>query len=527
MLPGLMQESALTLERIVRRMETVTRASILTAATASGVVTSSYGDVAASVRRLAGALGQRGIAQGDRVVSLGFNTREHFELFLGVPAAGAVLHTANPRLDHEQLEYVLRHGGSRIAFVDASEEQALRPVLGRVATIEAVVVIGGGDREDSYERFLASGSGIGHADVVQDENQAASLCYTSGTTGRPKGVLYSHRSTFLHAVSLCMADVQAIGWRQTILPIVPFFHANGWGLPHAAGLAGANLVLPGADVSGRAVGELIKEYRVTIAAGVPTVLRDLLTYADANPGALESLEKIVSGGAALPRPIAEGFAQHGVEVVQGWGMTETSPCVTMSNVPPGVTDAEEAMSRRLTAGRLNPFVEARIVDADGEPLPWDGEAAGEIQLRSPHAARAYFQDADESRDKWAGEWLRTGDLASIDEYGYVRLRDRIKDLIKSGGEWIPTVDLETRIRSHDSVAEVAVVARADERWGERPAAFVVPRRVDEFDAGRLLADLRDAMPKWWLPDSITVVKELPLTTIGKVDKVALRGLANA
>jgi fatty-acyl-CoA synthase len=528
MLEGLMQESPLTLDRVIRRMETTTGTSVLSVASPSGVQRFDYRDIARNVQRLSATLRRWGIGSGDRVASLGFNTRQHLELFLGVPVAGAVLHTVNPRLSSEHLEFVLTHGGARLAFVDVTLADQLAPVLGRIPNIEAIIILEGGDDGDTgYETFIRDTGTTTPAAPVLSEWQAAGLCYTSGTTGLPKGVLYSHRSTFLHALSTCLVDVMGISRLDTVLPIVPLFHANGWGLPQAAGLSGANLVMPGRDLSGSAVAGLIESQRVTFASGVPTVLNDVLKFADQNPGVLETLTTIVSGGAPLMLPLVEGFEKHGVEVIQGWGMTETSPNVSMSRPPRGVEDRERANAYRISAGRLNPLVDARLIDGQGKELPWDGEAAGEIQLRSPHAASGYYLDAEASKEKMDTGWLRTGDLASIDSEGYVQLRDRLKDLIKSGGEWIPTVELEHHIMSGPHVADVAVVARADERWGERPIAFIVPLAGETLNELALREHLLARVPRWWMPNEFIVVSQLPLTSIGKVDKKLLRDQVNA
>jgi fatty-acyl-CoA synthase len=316
-----------------------------------------------------------------------------------------------------------------------------------------------------------------------------------------------------------MKDVMAVSARETILPIVPMFHANAWGLPHAAALAGADLVLPGRDLSGPAVGELIRRCRVTMTAGVPTVLGDLLAYADGNPGILDSLHTVISGGSALQRPLVDGFARHRVEVIQGWGMTETSPCVTMSRPP---RNADDPLSYRLSAGRLNPLVEARLIADDGTELPRDGQATGEIELRSPHAASAYYRGDSFSSEKFDRGWLRTGDAASITPDGYVILRDRIKDMIKSGGEWIPSARLEFLAAEHPAVREVAVIPVPDERWGERPGAVVVLQPGQDLSLDELRDFLAPHVPKWWLPAALSVVPEVPKTSVGKLDKKALR-----
>lgn len=520
MLTGLMQDAPLTLDRLIRRMRDVTGDAHAIGSTTGGLERVSFAEVAARARRLGGLMASLGLAPGDRVASLAFNTVDHLTVFLGVPAHGMVLQTVNPRFTAEQVEYVLGHGGARVLFVQHGLLDLVRPALGRLPALEHTLVT---DVVDPVAGQRALDDALATADEVEprvlDERQASGLCYTSGTTGHPKGVLYSHRSTMLHALSACMADVMAVSGQETVLPIVPMFHASAWGLPHAAALVGADLVLPGRDLSGPAVGDLVNRCQVTMTAGVPTVLADLLSHADDNPGLLDPLHTVISGGSALQRPLVDGFARHGVEVVQGWGMTETSPCVTMSRPP---RHADDPLRYRLSAGRLNPLVEARLVADDGAILPRNGEAAGEIELSSPHAASAYFRDDSLSGERFDAGWLRTGDAASITADGYVILRDRIKDMIKSGGEWIPSARLEFLAAEHPAVREVAVIPVPDERWGERPAAVVALRHGRELTLDELRDFLAPHVPAWWLPVAMSTVPELPRTSVGKPDKKALR-----
>ncbi|TFD29111.1 long-chain-fatty-acid--CoA ligase [Cryobacterium sp. TMT2-23] len=522
LLEGLMQDWPLTLDRVVRRMESTTASASITDISPAGTRRRTFAETAHRIRRIGPALHGFGIQGGDRVATIGFNTPQHLELFLGVPAAGAVLHTVNPRLSEDHLKYIVAHGGSRLAFVDAALAPSLLPVLRRIPQLETVILL----ESDEYEDFLSAGERNDFVFPQLEERQAAALCYTSGTTGLPKGVLYSHRSNFLHALGVCLAEGMGISSRDTVLPVVPLFHANAWGLPHAAGLTGADLVLPGRDTSGEAVGRLIESEKVTFTAGVPTVLASLLEYAHQNPGVLNSLQTAVTGGAPMTVSLLEGYARHGVNLLQGWGMTETSPNVTLSRPPRHARGGDEANSYLMTAGRLNPLVDARIVSKSGEDLPWDGKAAGEIQLQSPHAAKGYYKDTEASAEMIDNGWLRTGDLATIDPDGYVRLRDRLNDLIKSGGEWIPTAELEQHILSSPAVSDVAVVARPDERWGERPVAFIVPG--DEgMNQQELNNHLRSRVPAWWIPDTFHLVEQLPLTSVGKIDKKALREMLSS
>jgi len=523
-LTGLMQESPLTYSRFVRRMEEITGSSTATGPDHNGNIESwTYRQVAEQIHRLGGLLRDLGIKPGDRVASLAFNTLDHLVLFLGVPSFGAVLQTVNPRFTLDQMIYVLQHGGAKVLFVQAHLLEVVRPILAHLPNVAHVVLTDARPGETEYPRIrdaLSSADSLSLPEL--DERQASGLCYTSGTTGMPKGVLYSHRSTILHAMSACMVDVMAVSQRETILPIVPMYHANAWGLPHAAALVGADLVLPGRDLAGETVGRLMRSLGVTLTAGVPTVLTELLSYADREPGALATLRTAISGGSALQRPLVDGFSRHEVEVIQGWGMTETSPCVSMSRPP---KDADDPASYRLSAGRINPIVEARIVDESGQVLPRDGVAVGEIQLQSPQAARSYFGDEAPDPDKFADGWLRTGDAASITPDGYVLLRDRLKDMIKSGGEWIPSAELEFLIADHPGVREVAVIAIPDEKWGERPGAVIALRDgVDRLNLDELRRFLEPKAPRWWLPDLLHIVEELPKTSVGKLDKKALRSV---
>lgn len=516
-----MQDEPLTLDRLVRRMADVTSGSVAAGrAPDGGVETVTFGELAEAIHRFGGLLRSLGVRPGDRVATLAFNTVDQLTLFLGVPAHGAVLHTVNPRFTEQQIEYVLRHGGAKVLFVQEQLLELVTPVIERVEGLRHVLVMDvleNGSGHSTLRDGIASGAPVELPRL--DERQASGLCYTSGTTGHPKGVLYSHRSTLLHALSACMADVMAVSSRETILPIVPMFHANAWGLPHAAALVGADLVLPGRDLAGAAVGQLVRDHGVTLTAGVPTVLSELLTFADESPGVLRCLRTVISGGSALPRPLVEGFQRHDVEVLQGWGMTETSPCVTMSRPP---RDAVDEMPYRLSAGWLNPLVEARLVAEDGALAFRDGQAVGEIELRCPHAASAYLDDEALSSDRFHDGWLRTGDAASITPDGYVVLRDRIKDMIKSGGEWIPSILLELHLADHPAIREVSVIPVPDERWGERPAIVASLKPGHDVSLDELLEFLAPHVPRWWLPDILTVVDELPKTSVGKVDKKVLR-----
>ncbi|HMJ95910.1 MAG TPA: long-chain-fatty-acid--CoA ligase, partial [Thermoleophilaceae bacterium] len=372
----------------------------------------------------------------------------------------------------------------------------------------------------SYEELLDSEE-PGYAYPELDDRQAAGLCYTSGTTGNPKGVLYSHRSNILHALGQCMADSIGARSEDRVMPVVPMFHANAWGIPYGSALTGADLVMPGSDLSAQALAQLIETERVTISAAVPTIWMDLLRYADEQRADLSSLRLVICGGAAVPLSLMQQFEErHGLRIIQAWGMTETSPLGSTAHPPAGV-EGEDEWHYRSTAGRPAPLVQARLIRAGGEEVAWDGESTGELQVRGPWVARAYYRD-DGSDEKFDEGWLRTGDIAAIDERGYILISDRAKDVIKSGGEWISSVELENEIMAHPAVAEAAVIAKPDERWGERPLACVVIEEGADLTLDELREHLASRVAKWWLPDALAIIDAVPKTSVGKFDKKVLR-----
>jgi fatty-acyl-CoA synthase len=374
---------------------------------------------------------------------------------------------------------------------------------------------------------------IGYEDLLADqpdtpfdwpevqENQGAGLCYTSGTTGNPKGVLYSHRSNVLHSFGTCLHDAMGLGAADRVLPIVPMFHANAWGIPYAAGLIGSNLVMPSQFLQAEPIAKLIADEQVTIAAAVPTIWLDLLRYADENKPDLSSLRTVICGGAAVPLALMKAFEErHNVRIIQAWGMTEMSPLGTVARPPADVSE-DEHWQYRDRAGRIMPLVDARLVGDDGEEVPWDGTSTGELEVRGPWIASDYYEDPT-GRDKFHDGWLRTGDIASIDTRGFVKISDRSKDVIKSGGEWISSVELEGELMAHPDVAEAAVIAKPDERWTERPLACVVRCEGSTVSADDLIEHLRPRVAKWWLPDEFAFIDEVPKTSVGKFDKKVLR-----
>ncbi|CAB4921425.1 unannotated protein [freshwater metagenome] len=525
---GLMQDDyPLTIKYILDRARTVNGRATVASFDGEGLTRATYREVGDRVDRLCGALTTLGVQPGDRVATFMWNRQEHLEAYLGIPSMGAVLHTLNLRLFPEQLQYIVEHAQDRVVIIEDTLVPLLAPAVAELGIVEHFIVVGDGPVEGltgqvhRYEELLAAAPESFAYPEIADDRTAAALCYTSGTTGNPKGVLYSHRSTVLHAVGECMADTFGICGRDTVLPVVPMFHANAWGLPYSSTLTGANLVMPGKFLQAEPLAKLITGERVTVAAGVPTIWLDLLRYADEYRPDLSSLRVVPCGGAAVPRVLLEGFRErHGLNVVQAWGMTETSPLGAVAHAPHDVDEAAAA-EFRLRAGQVSPLVDVRIVDAEGEPMAWDGEASGEVEVRGPWIASRYYEDPT-GDDKFHDGWLRTGDVASIDDRGYIRITDRSKDVIKSGGEWISSVDLENELMGHPDVLEAAVIAKPDERWTERPLACVVVRPGSDTDAEALAAYLSGRVAKWWEPDEYVLIPEVPKTSVGKFDKKALR-----
>jgi fatty-acyl-CoA synthase len=527
-LAGGTQDFPLTLTHLLSRARGVNGdAEVVTQLDAEGrVERSSAAAVGARAEALAAALGRLGLEPGDRVGAFAWNTRQHLEAYWAVPCAGLVLHTMNPRLSPEQIAYTVRHSGDRAIVVDGSLIAALEPVLELLGDdapehLIAIDAAGAPPGAHDYEQLLAAGA-EGYEWPALDERAAAALCYTSGTTGDPKGVAYSHRCLALHTILMAGADAYRVGRRDRVLAVVPMFHAMGWNLAYLAGMTGADLILPGRFLQPEPLTRLIEAERITASCGVPTIWMDVLRYADEHGADLSAFELAICGGTQVPPQLMRDFeARHGVAVVQGWGMTETLPGAVLAHDPPGAGE-EERWRRREHAGRVSPFYELRVVGDDGAELPRDGQSQGEIQARGPVVAGSYFEAPAAGAAAFDGEWLRTGDVGTLDERGWLRITDRAKDVIKSGGEWISSVDLESALMAHPAVAEAAVIAIPDERWSERPFACVAA--AGEVDADELTAFLAAReIPRWWLPDGFAFVAEIPKTSVGKFDKKALRG----
>ncbi len=547
MLEGLMQDDfPLSLQHARRRMRDCHPQARVVTLTPEGSAVASFGEVSERVDRLARALKNLGIEQGERVGTFAWNNQRHFELYMAVPCMGAVLHTLNIRLFAEQLTYIVNHAEDRVIFVDDSLVGLLEPLASTFKGVRHFIVMGGPTHPDPahpgggnpvhpslpnmlrYEQLLEeAGPSLGTAEAEAlypevDERQAASLCYTSGTTGNPKGVLYSHRSICLHATGALMADNLGLSRRERVLAVVPMFHVNAWGLPYAAALCGADLVLPDRFMAAEPLARAIERERPTVMGCVPTIFADLLRYADTHAVDLSSLTNSVCGGSAVPRQLMKDFQErHGVVIHQGWGMTETSPVVTFSDPSEERGHDERYWDERALQGKSLPWTELRLIGDDGEEVRWDGESTGEIEVRGPWIARRYYNDPS-GDDKFDDGWLRTGDIAAIDAQAFVRITDRSKDVIKSGGEWISSVELENELMAHPDVLEAAVIAKPDERWAERPLCCVVLCEGSTVTARELVEHLRPRVAKWWLPDEFAFVAEVPKTSVGKFDKKVLR-----
>jgi fatty-acyl-CoA synthase len=507
---GLMMRTPLLVRTLTERAAQLFAAREVVSVTATGVERSNWGEVADRARRLASALHELGIRPGDRVATFGWNSRRHLELYLAVPSLGAVLHTLNIRLFEDDLRYIVGHAEDRVIFLDAS----LAELMPRFDGVEHEVLMpdAAASREGAldYEALISSGDpGFEFPDV--DENSAAAMCYTSGTTGRPKGVVYSHRSMVLHTLLTNQADAIGLRERDTVLPIVPMFHANAWGLPYASAMAGSKLVLPGPRMDPASLAGLIAQERVTFAGAVPTIWQGIALL-DPAPD-LSSVERLICGGSAVPESLMRTYDERfGVPIIQAWGMTETSPLASVSRVPAGGPEGEQAYAVRALQGRVVPLVEFRV----------DESVGGELQVRGPTIAASYYDDASGAEKFTDDGWLKTGDVAEIEPGAMIKLVDRTKDLVKSGGEWISSVELENAIMAHPDVLEAAVVAVPDERWDERPCACVVRREGSDLDGDGLRSFLSERVVKWWLPERVEFITEVPKTSVGKFDKKVLR-----
>jgi fatty-acyl-CoA synthase len=556
----MMDDYQLALTPLVERAEQLTPGRKVVSRRPDGSIhRTTLGETARRARRVATALKKLGIGDGDRVATLLWNQPEHLELYFAIPLMGAVLHTLNPRLSVDELSFIVADAQDRAIVVDESLLEVFETFRAAQDFEHVIVVSRSHPVADGSIGPAAAPDGtppphgtidyeslIAHAPPAEwpqlDERRAAAMCYTSGTTGRPKGVVYSHRALVLHSLMAALPDAHSISGRDTILPVVPLFHANGWGLAYVAAFAGTGLVLPGPRLDAESVLELLADEQVTITAGVPTVWMAILQALDAQPDRwdLSSLRHLIVGGSAVPRSMFEGFDRHGLTIIQAWGMTETSPMGTICRCAPELDDADddERYEFRARQGIPSPFVEIRARGEDGELIPWDDEAMGELEVRGPWVASAYH--GERGAEKFTADgWFQTGDIVRIDSHGCIKIADRSKDLVKSGGEWISSVDLENNLMAHPAVLEAAVIAMPDEKWGERPLAVVVlceggadtsPDELRDLlsDESRehLSNELRDHLSrhfaKWQLPDRFEFVEAIPRTATGKFKKTELR-----
>ena len=521
-----MQHDDLVLTRILDRARTLHPRGQIVTRMAEGDHRESYEEFGERVGRLASALRDLGVGPADRVGTFAWNTWRHLELYFAVPCMGSILHTLNIRLHPEQIAWIANHAEDKVVCVDASLMPVWEKVAPHLKTVEKVIVMGGEGSDLDYERLLDAAS-PDFAWPALDEHDACAMCYTSGTTGDPKGVLYSHRSMVLHAMALNAATCIGLTDKDAVLPVVPMFHANAWGQPWAAAMVGAKQVYAGQFSADPAtLVDLIETEKVTVTEGVPTVWIGLLQYLEANPDRdISSIRLITAGGSAVPLSMIRTFSEKlGLEIVQGWGMTETGPVGSLSHLTPQLEElpAEERFRVRAKAGRPVPGVRIRVMDmSTGEEAPWDGKSIGEVQITGNWVASAYYK-APGSEDRFQDEWLRTGDVGAIDEHGYLTLTDRTKDVIKSGGEWVSSIELENALMAHPAVLEAAVIGVPDPKWGERPMACVVLKEAATASADELRAHLEPHFAKWWLPERIEFVSEVPKTSVGKFDKKVLR-----
>ncbi|MGA5509309.1 long-chain fatty acid--CoA ligase [Streptomyces umbrinus] len=534
-----MQDVPLLISRILTHGSTIHGSSQVITWTGEGEPQRrSFAEIGGRAARLAHALrDDLGVRDDDRVATLMWNNAEHVEAYYAIPAMGAILHTLNLRLPPEQLVWIVNHAADRVVVANGSLLPLLAPLLPHLKTIEHVVVSGPGDRSlldgasvqvHEYEDLIAD-KPESYDWPELDERQAAAMCYTSGTTGDPKGVIYSHRSIYLHSMQVNMAQSMGLTDADTSLVVVPQFHVNAWGLPHAMFMTGVNVLMPDRFLQPAPLAEMIESQRPTHAAAVPTIWQGLLAELKAKPRDVSSLTQVTIGGSACPPALMKAFDELGMRVCHAWGMTETSPLGTIARPPAQVVGTDEEFAYRLTQGRFPASVEARLTGPGGERLPWDGESAGELEVRGPWIAGAYYggQGAEVlcPADKFSEDgWLKTGDVGTISPDGFLTLTDRAKDVIKSGGEWISSVDLENALMAHPDVAEAAVVAVPDDKWGERPLATVVLKEGSgaDFESLRSFLAGEGKIAKWQLPERWTIIESVPKTSVGKFDKKVLR-----
>ena len=529
-----MMDYPLTLQHLLERSNRMSPRKEIATRTATEMHRYTYADFYARVHRLANALAYLGVRRGDRVATFAWNHYRHLELYFAVPCMGAVLHTLNIRLFPDQLGYVINHAEDQVIFADATLLPLLQKVQERIQRVKRFVVMTDTGQvpettltpTSEYESLL--GAAEPEFDFPKlDERSAAGICYTSGTTGNPKGVVYSHRALFLHSMAEAMADSAAVSEADTVMPVVPMFHVNAWGLPYTSTMVGAKQVFPGPHLQPRDLAELIQNERVTLGAGVPTLWIGLYNLLEREQYDLSSLRTLLVGGAAAPRSLIENFERNfGVSITHAWGMTEMTPLGTLSKLKSHLKDAPEDLrfAYRAKQGLAVPGVDVKVVNEAGQEVAWDGSTMGELWVRGPWIAGSYYNDVSLSGAFTPDGWFRTGDVVTMDAEGYMEITDRTKDLVKSGGEWISSVALESALMGHPKVVEAAVIAVPHEKWQERPLAVVVPRpdQAESISKEELIEFLRVKFPKFWLPDDVVFIREMPKTSVGKFDKKVLR-----
>ena len=523
-----MPDFPLTLQHFLWRSTTLFPTKSIVTRTPTGKSRYTYAEFGGRVAQLAHALSELGVKPGDRVATLAWNNARHFELYFAVPCSGAVLHTLNPRLFPEHLEFIINDAEDTVVFVDQSLMPVIERVAGKLKTVRQFVVIADGPAANgqltpiaSYEELIAGRPTV-YPWPELDERDASAMCYTSGTTGKPKGIVYSHRSAVLHSFGIAVGGGLGISEQSVALPVVPMFHANAWGMPYAAAMVGATLVFPDRFLDPVSLIDLFQSEGVTLTAGVPSVWIALLQHLDKTGMDLPGL-LLFNGGSALPAALYDGLTRHGITVDHGWGMTETSPVAATATLK---SQLQESDRRRIKLKQGLPLagVELRLMDVEhSSPVAWDGKSVGEIQVRGPWITGSYYRGVDADRFTADG-WLRTGDVANVDTEGYIQIVDRVKDLVKSGGEWISSVELESTIMGHPGVLEAAVIGVPHPKWQERPVAYVVakPEFKGKLTQEEILEFLKPLVAKWWLPDEVRFIDEIPKTSVGKFDKKVIR-----
>ena len=534
MVPGtMMDDYPLTLNRVFEQTGRLFGENDIVSKLGDGTIhRCTYGDIYRRTLQLCNALTRLGVKSGDRVGTLCWNHYRHLESYFAVPCVGGILHTLNLRLHPTDLAYIAGHAGDSVIIVDCSLLPILDQFKAELKSLRTVIVIDdGGETPDGYldyETLIAAESDEFDYPEI-DERQGAAMCYTSGTTGRPKGVVYSHRSTTIHTFAACHPDALGVCEDDRILTVVPMFHANAWGIPHSAAMSGASLIFPGRDMAPESLLEMMQAEKATVAAGVPTIWNGILAVLDDNPGRwdLSAIRMMVIGGSAVPPAMIEGFEKrHGINVLQAWGMTETNPLGTIARTKRRMRnwDYKDRLGIRSTQGYPAPFVDMRHVDDDQNVLPRDGSSLGEVEVRGPWVVSHYYENDDEADRFTPDGWFKTGDIGTLDADGYLRIADRSKDVVKSGGEWISSVELENALMAHPAVAEAAVFAGIHPKWDERPLAAVVLRAGKTVTKEELATHLQPNFAKWWLPDDYIFIDELPKTSVGKFKKTVLREL---